>query len=211
MCGIAGWLTDALVEAPRVRKVLQKLEHRGPDGHGVWTESLEGNRKVGLLHTRLAIIDLSKDGAQPMQSSCGQVILSFNGEIYNYRELRAELENKGRVFHSQSDTEVLLQAYQEWGNGVFTRLVGMFSVALIDKKHSIMLLARDPFGIKPLYYSINSRGIWFSSEIRALIELSETIPKMDLQVVHDYLALGHVDQSPRTFFDGIQTYLLTPL
>ena len=194
------------VEEDRIHNILRMLNHRGPDGNGVWTSFLEDGSQLGLLHTRLSIIDLSEQGAQPMQSECGRVILSFNGEIYNYRELRAELETMGRTFRSRSDTEVLLQAYQEWGTAVFPRLVGMFSVVVVDRQRSMMVLARDPFGIKPLYYLNDSKGLWCASEIPALIATADIQPKLNLQQAHDYLALGQMDQKPDTFFDNILSF-----
>ena len=206
MCGIAGWLTKNPVEEDRIQTILRMLNHRGPDSDGVWVKPLEKEAQAGLLHTRLSIIDLSEQGAQPMQSECGQFILSFNGEIYNYRELRAELENMGRTFRSRSDTEVLLQAYQEWGTSVFPRLVGMFAVVVVDRQRSMMVLARDPFGVKPLYYQNDSKGLWCASEIPALIALAEIRPNLNLQLAHDYLALGQVDQKQNTFFDNILSF-----
>jgi len=139
---------------------------RVPDGAGEW---FSDNNRVGLANRRLSIIDLSDRAAQPMASADGRLAISFNGEIYNYRELRCELEAKGRIFRTESDTEVLLHLYAEAGEAMLHRLRGMFAFALWDSRKQAMLLARDPFGIKPLYYADDGKTCRFASQVKALL------------------------------------------
>jgi asparagine synthase (glutamine-hydrolysing) len=141
------------------------MHSRGPDGKGEWYSD---DGRVGLGHRRLTIIELSDDGAQPMISSCGRYIISFNGEIYNYRALRVELEKKGARFQTESDTEVLLAMFASYGIDMFDRLRGMYAIAVWDKKKGRMLLARDPFGIKPLYYADDGWTCRVASQVMAL-------------------------------------------
>ena len=205
MCGIAAWIS-APIEEWRIEKVVSLLGHRGPNGCGNRVRPIIKGRQAGLLHTRLSIIDLSDDAGQPMETACGQLAITFNGEIYNYLELRSELEAGGISFQTQSDTEVLLLAYKTWGASVLNRIVGMYAFSIIDRRQSIMFVARDPFGIKPLYFIRDGKGIWFASEIRALLALAHKTPMADLQTAHDYLALGQTDQTTRTFFDGVSVF-----
>jgi asparagine synthase (glutamine-hydrolysing) len=177
MCGIAGYVTgsDPRPVAAFQASVLRTLAHRGPDDAGWLTDREVGSGDMpgdpgrwGLLHRRLAILDLSALGHQPMVSPDGRYAITFNGEIYNYVELRRELEKGGVCVASQSDTEVLLQAYARWGPACLPRLVGMFALAITDRDRRRMFLARDPFGIKPLYYARPGGGFAFASEIKAL-------------------------------------------
>src|SRR5262249_4812008 len=142
------------------------LAHRGPDGTNTWTHP---TGTVGLGHTRLAIIDI-ESGSQPMHSFDGQFTIVLNGEIYNYQELRSELESLGCSFQTHSDTEVLLLAYRHWGSRCLTRLNGMFAFAIFDGVARKLFLARDRTGIKPLYYYIGPKGIVFGSELKSLLE-----------------------------------------
>ncbi len=144
----------------------ERMAARGPDGAGIW---LGANERIGLAHRRLAIIDLSDNGGQPMQTEDGRYVVSFNGEIYNHAELRAELIAKGYRFRSRSDTEVLLRLYAERGAGMVRDLRGMFAFALWDAVARSLLLARDPYGVKPLYYSDDGRTIRFASQVKALL------------------------------------------
>ncbi len=165
MCGIAGIFNfDKKPVSPVVLKnMTDAIAHRGPDGEGQW---IEGH--IGLGHRRLAILDLSPAGRQPMQSEKGQYILTYNGEIYNYLPLRTELERKGYQFHSRTDTEVLLNVIAEWGIRGLKKLNGMFAFALWDKEKKRMILARDRYGIKPLYYSRQGNCLRFGSEQKAI-------------------------------------------
>ncbi|MDE5453008.1 asparagine synthase (glutamine-hydrolyzing) [Bradyrhizobium sp. CSA112] len=166
MCGIAGYLNfDGKPASPVILKAMtDMLVHRGPDDEG---QLVEGG--LGLGHRRLSIIDLYPTGHQPMASSGGHLVISFNGEIYNYRELRLELETLGYSFRSESDTEVLLSALEAWGEKALLRLNGMFAFVLYDRRERCLLLARDRYGIKPLYYVTVGQTVMFASEIKAFI------------------------------------------
>src|SRR6202048_475645 len=170
MCGIAGIYASHYAANPVDRVELQRIrDHmaaRGPDGFGEWYSSDE---RVGLGHRRLKIIDLAERGAQPMASADGKLVITFNGEIYNYRQLRASLEARGRKFRSQTDTEVLLHLYAEKGEDMVHDLRGMFAFGLWDAEKSALLLARDPYGIKPLYYADDGWTLRFASQVKALL------------------------------------------
>jgi len=170
MCGIAGiyayhYAANA-VARPELQRIRDHMAARGPDGVGDWYSQDE---RVGLGHRRLSIIDLSERGAQPMASADGKLVVTFNGEIYNYRELRASLEARGCVFRSQSDTEVLLHLYAEKGEAMVNELRGMFAFGLWDAEKNALLLARDPYGIKPLYYADDGWTFRFASQVKALL------------------------------------------
>ncbi len=170
MCGIAGILafhsSAPPVDRAQLRTVRDHMAARGPDGLGEW---FSDDGRVGLGHRRLAIIDLSDRAAQPMASADGSLVITFNGEIYNYRELKAQLEAKGRVFRTTSDTEVLLQLYAEKGEAMLQDLRGMFAFALWDARKQALLLARDAFGIKPLYCANDGKTLRFASQVKALL------------------------------------------
>src|SRR5712672_604022 len=170
MCGIAG-IYAYLDVAPTVDRVElarmnARMAPRGPDGSGDW---FTADGRVGFTHRRLAIIDLSERGAQPMHSADRSLTITFNGEIYNYRELKSELEAKGRVFRSDSDTEVMLQLYEERGPAMVEALRGMFAFGLWDSRQRRLLLARDPLGIKPLYYADDRWTLRVASQAKALL------------------------------------------
>ncbi|MFM7869050.1 MAG: asparagine synthetase B, partial [Planctomycetaceae bacterium] len=169
MCGIAGLVdyADGLVARGAGTSITESLMHRGPDGSG---SVLQEN--AALFHTRLSIIDKA-GGAQPMSSEDGFVHLSYNGEIYNFRELRNELKALGHAFITSSDTEVLLVAYQQWGRHCLHRLEGMFAFAILDLRKRELLLARDHFGIKPLLYRITPECFAFASELQAFRKLPD--------------------------------------
>lgn len=190
MCGIAGLYYPAMpkpVEPARVAAMAEALEHRGPDGAGVWTAP-----GIGLGHRRLAIIDLG-GGAQPMLTPDGAVAVSYNGEIYNFREVRAELEALGHAFETESDTEVLLHGWRAWGPEMLSRLNGMFAFALYDVARQSLFLARDRFGVKPLHYTeLSDGGLAFASEIKGLLAYPSFRRKPDFAAVEDYLGLGYV-------------------
>ncbi|MEG3179834.1 XrtA/PEP-CTERM system amidotransferase [Sphingomonas sp. LT1P40] len=190
MCGIAGLYYPAIakpVEPQRIRMMTDALVHRGPDGAGVWTAP-----GVGLGHRRLSIIDLA-GGAQPMATPEGDVVVSYNGEIYNFQEVRAELEAKGARFVSNSDTEVILHGWRAWGLGVLDKINGMFAIALYDVRKRSLLLARDRLGVKPLHYAELSDGaVAFASEIKGLLAHPLFRRKPDLCAIEDFLGLGYV-------------------
>lgn len=160
MCGIAG--TVRIGDASLVERMANLMAHRGPDDSGVWERG-----DVRLAHRRLSIIDLTETGHQPMESADGDLVICVNGEIFNYRELRDDLEKKGHTFRGASDTEVILEAYREYGMTCLDRLEGMFALALWDDREGKLLLARDRTGIKPFYYSPHGDGLAFASEIKA--------------------------------------------
>ena len=183
MCGIGGGWLRAIDEAD-VSSVSQALAHRGPDGHGRYVDSDSG---VVLVHARLAIIDLSPAGHQPMASQDGRIVLAFNGEIYNYRGLRTELEDQGVVFRGHSDTEVLLELYRKYGTDALPKLNGIFAFALHDRDKRELLLVRDGLGIKPLYVAEGEHGFAFASEIKALLPMLDESADIDHVALHRYL------------------------
>ena len=205
MCGIAGWIAPA--EAPlgeeAIRRMLDAIAHRGPDDEGAraFRHAPTGHRVV-LGHRRLAIID--PNGArQPMCDDAAGVALSFNGEIYNFRELRRELEQAGYTFRRDSDTEVLLRAYQHWGCEAVSHLRGQFAFAVWDAREGRLLVARDRYGEKPLYLAELREGLAFASEIKALLALPGVQREVHLGAVWDYLAYRYVP-GPKTLFSGIR-------
>ena len=198
MCGIAG-LSAATPEI--LAEMQARLAPRGPDGADRFVCDKTG---FGLAHTRLAVIDLSQGGRQPMHSACGRWVIAFNGEIYNHAELRAELEARGQSFRSASDTEVLLALLMERGEAALERLVGMFTFALLDRATGTVLLARDRVGIKPLVWAaLPGGGLAFASEIRALKAVPGVDLGLDSQALSDFLACLYVP-APRTMHAGIR-------
>jgi asparagine synthase (glutamine-hydrolysing) len=176
------------------------MRHRGPDGEGIW---ISDNRDVGLAHRRLSIIDLSDSGAQPMASRDGRLRVVFNGEIYNYKSLRAELEAKGYRFQSQSDTEVLLYLYAEHGTDMVHALRGMYAFAIWDENKKGLLLARDPFGIKPLYYADGGTAFRFASQVKALLRSPHVDTTPDPAGHVGFFLWGSVPE-PYTLYKGIR-------
>ena len=205
MCGIAGWVAPA-ASAPDERALqpmLEALLHRGPDGAGSASFGAErGAYRVVLGHRRLAIID-PNGSRQPMRDDAAGLALTFNGEIYNFRELRAELEGHGQRFERDSDTEVLLRAYQQWGTQCVHRLRGQFAFAVWDAQAERLFLARDRFGEKPLYLHEANGALYFASEIKALLRLPQVPREVDLSAVWDYLAYRYVP-GPRTLLSAIR-------
>lgn len=184
VCGIVG--IQARNGSPAaIESCVSLLAHRGPDDRGTYADASQG---VALGHTRLSILDLSAAGHQPMLSPDGQVALVYNGEIYNFRELRAELEGRGVAFRSGSDTEVLLHWYLQEGMAMLSRLNGIFAFALHDRRSGEVLLARDALGVKPLYVAEGSHGVAFASEIKALLPLVRDEAKLDPRALHRYLS-----------------------
>jgi asparagine synthase (glutamine-hydrolysing) len=186
MCGIAGVAAAANRSVARedLASLASALRHRGPDGEGIW---LDPNGRVGLVHRRLAIIDTSERGAQPMFSGDQRYVITFNGEIYNFLELRSELEALGSRFHSETDTEVIVEGWRHWGEGVLERLNGMWAFALHDTVSGKLFLARDRFGVKPLLYTTVGGNLAFASEMRALTALPWLASKPNLQAIEQFL------------------------
>lgn len=197
MCGIAGVALPPVNEdwRPRVERAIAALTHRGPDDRGI-----DASTDVIVGHARLSIIELSSAGHQPMQ--VGHLRLVFNGEIYNYRELRLELARLGHKFSTGSDTEVLLRAWQHWGPAALGRMIGMWAFALHDDQERQLILSRDPFGIKPLYYASSNRCVTFASEIPALLAMGHP-SRANLDRVVDYLVTSATDHTSDTFFAGV--------
>lgn len=204
MCGIAGLINiDRDPVSPAVlKRMTDAIEHRGPDGEGQW---IDGH--VGIGHRRLAIIDLSPAGAQPMVSPDHRFVLSYNGEIYNFRELRAELQAQGYWFRSQTDSEVVLNALAAWGSEALKRFNGMFALALWDRKDQRLLLARDRYGIKPLYYAHERGQFAFGSEQKAIVSSGVAGSRLDRKALFEYFTFQNIF-TDRTLVEGIR--LLSP-
>ncbi len=187
MCGISGisYPPQIAFESRLLHESLRAMAHRGPDDSGIYEDRDAG---IGLTHARLSIQDVSSLGHQPMHSPNGEVILVFNGEIYNFRELRQSLELKGVSFQGQSDTEVVLHLYLVEGEMMLSRLNGIFALAVWDRRKETLLLARDGLGVKPLYYSSVDGEFSFASEIKSLLKLSPHIHELDLEAIHRYLS-----------------------
>lgn len=201
MCGIAGYYGYGEDES-LLQQMNACMVHRGPDGEGVYAH---GN--VGLAHRRLSIIDVAH-GQEPMYSADGQTVLVYNGEVYNYLDLRAELEALGRTFTTASDTEVVLQSYEQWGDAAFDKFNGMFGFAIHDRKNNRLVLARDHFGIKPLYYATAGTTaaptLLFGSEIKPLLATNKLERGVDERILYRYLQFRIHDDEPATFFAGVQ-------
>ena len=202
MCGIAGivHLDGAPVSSGVLKQMTDAIAHRGPDGEGQW---IEGN--VGLGHRRLAIIDLSSAGHQPMFSGDTRYVLSYNGEVYNYLELRTELETLGYCFRSNTDSEVVLYSLVEWGTDALLKFNGMFALGFWDRKEKRLLLARDRYGIKPLYYFQNEKKIVFGSEQKAILEQPSFDRKINKKALLEYFTFQNIF-TDRTLLEGV--YLL---
>ena len=200
MCGIAGIfnLTGEPVSPVILRKMTDAIAHRGPDGDGFWTEGL-----IGLGHRRLAIIDLSPAAHQPMMSLNGRYVISYNGEVYNFRELKIELVKQGYQFHSTSDTEVVLNAWDAWGKSALLKFNGMFAFAIWDRKEKKLILARDRYGIKPLYYWFNEKRIVFGSEIKSILQHPEFTVNVSIPALNEYFSFQNIF-SDLTLFKGIR-------
>ena len=200
MCGIVGFAASGRLQTERLPLAMAALQHRGPDGQG---QSIEG--QVALGHTRLSIIDL-EGGAQPLRSPCGRYVLIANGEIYNHVELRQELSALGAQFLSGSDCEVILQGYALWGRDVLKRVEGMYAFALQDIQQGEVLLARDPLGMKPLYWTESADGVRFASELKALLALLPSTPDLNPLAIRQYIEAQH-PLSDNTPFEGIRRVL----
>ncbi len=208
MCGIAGVL-DRAVSERLVERMSRLLSHRGPDGVGVWSRAVAGGRVVTFGHRRLSILDLSEAGAQPMADASGRYVLTYNGEIYNYLEVRGELASLGAVFRSRSDTEVILEAYKQWGVNCLSRFNGMFAFALYDSVRGMLFCARDRYGEKPFLYGCGKDFFAFASEYKALLQHPGLSLDVDewrlLQAAHNP-SMG-LDADRQTVFNSVQQLL----
>lgn len=227
MCGFVGWLNlndKSTIDERLFLKMNDEISHRGPDGEGfaflgdfnteevstIKTERSDAHiiadnskRNVALAHRRLSIIDLSTDAAQPMQSADGKITLLFNGEIYNHQVIRDELVAKGYEFKtSHSDTETIIYAYREWGIDCVKRFRGMYAISIWDEEKDTMWLVRDKVGIKPLYYTIQPKGIYFASEIKAILEDTSIAREVNVEGMYNYLSFLTVP-APQTMFKNI--------
>jgi asparagine synthase (glutamine-hydrolysing) len=203
MCGISGFLLSRAILSrgsakSRLWAMIATLRHRGPDDEGVWTDG-----RAGLAHARLSIIDLSPAGHQPMASADETIWITYNGEIYNFAEIRQELEAGGYRFRSRSDTEVIVNGWHAWGPKIFVRLRGMFALAIWDRRSQRMILARDRLGKKPLYYAPTAAAFLFGSEIKSLLAWPDLPRAPNLSAIDGYLTLGYVS-APQTAFVGIR-------
>lgn len=201
MCGICGIIQfnqQPIQEAP-IREMMYVMKHRGPDDEGVFIE-----KSVGLGFVRLSILDLSQAGHQPFQSNDGRYVIVLNGEIYNYIELRETLREKGYVFKSNTDTEVVLNGYMEWGEECLDRFNGMWAFAIYDKKEKIVFAARDRFGIKPFYYYSKKDAFVFASDIAPLLKVRPQLAQPNDSVIFDYLLTNRTNHTAGTFFNDIK-------
>ncbi len=219
MCGIAGAISPRGVDPFLLVRMGDALEHRGPDGEGYLlgpaegglarlsrsglAERRESRSQVGFAHRRLTIIDLSERSDQPLVDSAGRLAIAYNGELYNYVELRRELEGLGHAFATSGDTEVVLASYRQWGPACVERFVGMWALAILDLARDAVFLSRDRFGIKPLFLARVGDALLFASEIKALLEVRGLTVEPNEPVMRRFLLDGVVDSSEQTFFEGI--------
>ena len=201
MCGIVGIIDfESKIDSELLKRMRDTLSHRGPDGAGIY---LTRDSKVGLAHRRLSIIDLSSAGNQPMCNENGTIWVTYNGEIYNFQELRKELEKCGHIFKSHSDTEVIIHSYEEWGEMCVNKFRGMFAFGIFDEKNEKLFLARDRFGIKPLFYYWDGERFIFGSEIKAIITHPKVKRDIDLSAIYDYLTYMYIP-TPKTIYKNIK-------
>lgn len=198
MCGIAGIARNSPigVGVESLGRMAAAIRHRGPDGYGFYV-----GQRVGLAHVRLSIIDI-EGGAQPLTNENGQIIITYNGEVYNHLELRRELEGRGHVFRTHCDTEVLVHGYEEWGVELLHRLNGQFAFAIYDRNRETLFIARDRFGVRPLFYAQRNGNFYFGSEIKAILASGEVDAALDPRGLDEVLTLWGA-RPPRTPFDGI--------
>lgn len=197
MCGILGQISDRDIDQKAFSQQLMLLNHRGPDDHGVWID-----KNIGLGHTRLSILDLSSHGHQPMRSKDENYVLIYNGEVYNFKEIKKDLQSKGYIFTSDSDTEVILNGFLEYKEAIVDKLNGMFAFAILNKETGALFLARDRSGMKPLYYINNNDNFLFASEIKALKTFSSTL-NLEAKVL--FLLLGSIPE-PFTIYENIHSF-----
>ena len=200
MCGIVGAVSASPVDRELLASMRDRLTHRGPDAAGLWSTELD---RVCLGHRRLSIIDPSPEADQPFASLDGLSAITLNGEIYNFRSLRSELELEGARFRTRSDTEVLLAAYERWGASCLERLSGMFAFAVWDGESKKLFCARDRAGEKPLYYTIAGDTFLFASELKALLLWPGLRRELDFQALGDFLTFGFIPD-PKTVWEGMR-------
>lgn len=200
MCGIAGVINvNKTIHLDQLKAVTKVLHHRGPDDHGYF---INDTHTVGLAHTRLSFLDLSERGHQPMQNHSKTLVITYNGEIYNFKSLREELISAGKVFFTETDTEVLLTGYEVWGEKLPEKLDGMFAFAIYDTSKNELFLARDHFGIKPLFYSSDNSQFYFSSEVKGILELNPGLKSVRKESISLFLANRYIP-TPYTIWENI--------
>jgi len=200
MCGICGIYNLKREEQEKTLKEMTKtLSHRGPDDEGFYIKE-----NIGLGHRRLSIIDLSSAGHQPMSNEDGNLWITYNGEIYNFIELKKELKKLGHIFKSNTDTEVILHSFEEWGIACQNKFNGMWAFAIWDEKNKTLFCSRDRFGVKPFYYYFKKGVFVFASEIKALLRLPFLKKEPEEQTIYNFLALGLTDYGEETFFKDIK-------
>lgn len=203
MCGIAGYSSRLEnYNSECIKSMLSSIEHRGPDDSGIYSDGF-----VMLGHRRLSVIDLSEHGHQPMANEDGTVWVAFNGEVYNFKELRTKLKAKGHIFKSNTDTEVIVHGFEEFGEDLFAKLNGMFAAAIWDKKQKKLVLVRDRYGQKPLYYSLVNNALIFASELKALLKHPAVQQEIDPVILRQYFFFEHVPYGKGIYKD---TYKLKP-
>ncbi len=205
MCGFVGFTGRYENKKEIVARMAEKIAHRGPDMSGEYIDAMDDGIALGFR--RLSILDLSEGGRQPMTSPDGNYVIVYNGEIYNFMELRRELEGRGYVFRTRCDTEVLLRGYEEYGGSIVDKLRGMFAFVIWDRREKTLFGARDIFGIKPFYYSKMSGGLIFGSEIKSFLEHPDFVKKLNARALRPYLTFQY-SATEETFFEGV--YKLPP-
>lgn len=206
MCGICGYRSTKRISSEKLKQMNDTMYHRGPDDCGIWEDMSKG-QAVGFAQRRLSILDLSELGHQPMLSGDGNIVITYNGEVYNYRELRRELMDKGYPFQSECDTEVLIAAYQEWGCDCFAKLNGMFAAAIYDKKADRIVLVRDRMGKKPLYYYHAGQDFVFASELKPIMAFPGFPKAIHKEMVGKFLCNKYLE-APFSIFEN--TYKMIP-
>ena len=201
MCGICGIINFSTIPVQKLslETMMKRMKHRGPDDEGIFID-----KNLGLGFVRLSIIDLSENGHQPMIDDSERYVIVHNGEVYNYNELKSELVKKGYRFKSNTDSEVILNSYIEWGPACQEKFNGMWAFTIYDKKTNEIFISRDRYGIKPFYYFLNKDKFIFASEIPPILKILKKKPDPNLQAVFDYMAFNRTDQNEDTFFSGIK-------
>lgn len=200
MCGISGYISNQGIQEDVLTLMRDELIHRGPDGFGNY---ISDDFKVGLSHRRLSIVDLSEGGAQPMHDTNSDYVITYNGEVYNHVEIRKELESLGYKFKGKSDTEVVLNAYIQWGENCLDKFNGMFAFVIYNKTSNLLFIARDRFGIKPLYYSFLKNGDFaFASELKAIVRHPSFKKEMNISAMADYFKYRYIP-SPKTIWNDV--------
>lgn len=201
MCGICGIVKFnlQLVTESKIRTMMARMKHRGPDDEGVFIDG-----KVGLGFVRLSILDLSPLGHQPMFDDAGRYVIIHNGEVYNFIEIREELVKKGYSFKSNTDTEVILKSFIEWGENCLDKFNGMWAFCIYDQQTNQIFISRDRYGVKPFYYYLDKEQFIFASEIPPILDVLKNKPEPNNQVIFDYMVFNRTDQTESTFFDGIK-------